>query len=71
MKYPDINIQIKYPNKLINADTPKVGELSQQYPLQSGSTPFKHEIEVLKNWLKSWGTIPAVPPRIWQYPLST
>ena len=22
MKYPDINIQIKYPNKLINADTP-------------------------------------------------
>ena len=24
MKYPDINIQIKYPNKLINADTPLV-----------------------------------------------
>ena len=23
MKYPDISIQIKYPNKLINADTPK------------------------------------------------
>ena len=22
MKYPDINIQIRYPNKLINADTP-------------------------------------------------
>ena len=22
MKHPDINIQIKYPNKLINADTP-------------------------------------------------
>ena len=22
MKYPDINIQIEYPNKLINADTP-------------------------------------------------
>ena len=22
MKYPDINIQIKHPNKLINADTP-------------------------------------------------
>ena len=22
MKYPDIIIQIKYPNKLINADTP-------------------------------------------------
>ena len=25
MKYPDNNIQIKYPNKLINADTPIVG----------------------------------------------
>ena len=25
MKYPDINIQIKYPSKLINADTPLVG----------------------------------------------
>ena len=24
MKYPDIDIQIKYPNKLINADTPSV-----------------------------------------------
>ena len=24
MKYPDITIQIKYPNKLINADTPLV-----------------------------------------------
>ena len=22
MKYPDIDIQIKYPNQLINADTP-------------------------------------------------
>ena len=22
MKYPDINIQIKYPNKMVNADTP-------------------------------------------------
>ena len=27
----------------------KVRELSQQYPLQSGSTPFKNEIESLKN----------------------
>ena len=24
MKYADINIQIEYPNKLINADTPSV-----------------------------------------------
>ena len=24
MKYPDTNIQIEYPNKLINADTPSV-----------------------------------------------
>ena len=24
MKYPDINIQIKYLNKLINADTPEL-----------------------------------------------
>ena len=25
MKYPDINIQMKYPTKLINADTPILG----------------------------------------------
>ena len=30
MKYPDINIQIKYPNKLINADTPKVRLIDQE-----------------------------------------
>ena len=31
MKYPDINIQMKYPNKLINADTPKVTK-SEHFP---------------------------------------
>ena len=30
MKYPDINIQIKYPNKLINADTPSVSVYIQK-----------------------------------------
>ena len=30
MKYPDINIQIKYPNKLINADTPLEGDFLRQ-----------------------------------------
>ena len=27
MKYPDINIQIRYPNKPINADTPSEFEI--------------------------------------------
>ena len=27
MKYPDIGIQMKYPNKLINADTPYTRQL--------------------------------------------
>ena len=26
VKYPDINIQIKYPNKMINADAPRVSK---------------------------------------------
>ena len=34
MKYPDINIQIKYPKKLINADTPSmyngIGEINKK-----------------------------------------
>ena len=45
-------------------------ELSQQYPQQSGSTPLKCKSWVIKNWSQCWGTIPAVPPSIWQYPLS-
>ena len=49
----------------------KVREPSQQYPLKSGSTLLKHLIEGMKTWLQSWGTIPAVPPSIWQYPLKT
>ena len=31
MKYPDIDIQIKYPNKLINADTPSVKNRKKAY----------------------------------------
>ena len=40
MKYPDINIQIKYPNKLINADTPSVWDLS--VARNSRETRFLH-----------------------------
>ena len=49
----------------------KVGEQSQQYPLQSGSTPFQSKSGGMKSWLICWGTIPAVPPGIWQYPFQT
>ena len=44
MKYPDINIQIKYPNKLINADTPKLADLSssdQMFTLHDDASELK------------------------------
>ena len=40
MKYPDISIQIKYPNKLINAHTPLVSQLQRRV----GGNTLKDEV---------------------------
>ena len=36
MKYPDINIKMKYPNKLINADAPKIPKWSTNKSKEQG-----------------------------------
>ena len=58
MKYPDIDIPIKYPNKLINADTPAVPAFLHAVPvyslMKSSSIP-RHQT----NWQKKHGRAPG------------
>ena len=63
MKYPDINIQMKYPNKLINADTPSVCLRWESPPLTSLTyhlSPIKRlPGDILAHW-HEYTTLPPV-----------
>ena len=41
MKYPDIDIQIRYPNKLLNADIPSVARPDTQVLQSRASRQFE------------------------------